>query len=759
MSFVTLKLAAPGVKKVQTLTQVMAEIVKSQAIRWREGLAEKLGGWAAFFDFPLPGPVRELWAWEDLNSISHLAAAGDQGITAITNSSEKTVGPLFQNRHPSAFATTAGSSLVVVTDVGSNTSTYDAITLQTPVSVGGIVIYPGNYQIVAVGSPDSYTIQISPTAASTSSTDHPATIASTVSSASFTTTLANHGFSVGQTFAIVLPTLVGGVTLQGFYVVASVKAAATASASAAFTTGSTFTVGTAPTGVVAGSLITDINSGLPIGTFVSISGTTVTILEANPLHPVASGDALSFASGRFTFMGQNQATAIDSQLYGNVASPGYQLEQWVIITQQPPGGGWGDGGWGLGSWGESVPPPPVTGTPLTAVDWCMENFGSALIINPEDGPIFSWDPTTGLNNAVLIVPAPAKAHGFFIAMPQQMIVTYGASTFGVQDPMLVAWSDAGSDQVWIANVNNQAGTYRLTRGSRIVGGLQGPLQCILWTDVGMWLMQYIGYPDVWGFLEIARGCGLIAKKACVVCGVNVYWMALDSFWVYSGAAAQQIQCDVWDVLKNNINTAFYRNIRSAANTLYNEVSWFYPSIASTSGENDSFIKLNIQTGEWDYGKLAVSEWIDQNVFGYPMSAMPAPTGPSGSIIMQHEISPDANGQPLPYSLTTGYFQLSEAEDFVFCDYCIPDFKWKRFPQAPSTSAQIQLTFFVNDWPDDDLNPPIAIGPITVTNRSDAVDIRCRGRYFSLQIAGNDLGSFMRLGGVKFRIAPDGRNPN
>jgi hypothetical protein len=101
----------------------------------------------------------------------------------------------------------------------------------------------------------------------------------------------------------------------------------------------------------------------------------------------------------------------------------------------------------------------------------------------------------------------------------------------------------------------------------------------------------------------------------------------------------------------------------------------------------------------------------------------------------------------------------EGEEFVFCDYCIPDFKWKRFAQPPSVSARILLTFFVNDWPDDDLNPPIAIGPYTVTNRSDAVDIRCRGRYFSVQIAGYDLGSFMRLGGLKFRIAPDGRNPN
>ncbi len=756
MSFVTLKLAAPGVKKVQTPTQVMAEIVASQAIRWREGLPEKLGGWSSFFAFPFAGPIRELWAWEDLDSQSHLAAAGDQGLSVLTNNSLLQPGPVINVRHPTAIASVAGSSIFTIADVGSNTSLYESITLQTPYSVGGVVIYPDNYQIVAVGSPDSYSIQANVTAISTRTSGVNASLASIVSSPNVTVTLPNHGLHVGSNFSVVLLTTLGGNTLMGFYTVQSVQVSPTATASAAFTTGSTFTVGSAPTGPIVGSLIVDVTTGLPVGTYASISGTTVTIVEANPLNPVASGNALAWGSSTFVIIAQNTATSVVTANYGNTT---IQLNQWTVISQQPMGGGWGDGGWGLGAWGQSTPPPPITGTYFLADDWCMENFGSNLIINPEDGPLFQWDPTIGIQNAQLIVPAPEIVHGFFIAMPQQMIVTYGASTQGVQDPMLVAWCDAGNFNVWLASTNNQAGTYRLTRGSHIVGGVQGPLQCIIWTDVGMWLMQYIGFPDVWGFLEIARGCGLLAKKACTVCGVNVYWMALDSFWVYSGAAAQQIQCDVWDVVKTNINTAFYRNIRACSNTLYNEVTWYYPSIASTSGENDSYIKLNIQTGEWDYGSLAVSEWIDQNVFGYPLSAMPDPNGPSGSIIMQHEISPDANGVALPYSLTTGYFQLSEAEEFVFCDYCIPDFKWKRYPQASVVSAQIQLTFFVNDWPDDDLNPPIAIGPITVTNRSDAIDIRCRGRYFSIQIAGNDLGSFMRLGGIKFRIAPDGRNPN
>lgn len=760
MAFITLKLMAPGVKKVQTPTLVQATVVESNLIRWREGLPEKLGGWQMFFGYPIPGPIRDLWAWEDLNLATHLAAAGDQGVSVITNNSLSTIGPLYNTRNPTSIQSVAGSNIFAVNDVGSDATTYESITLQTPYSVGGVVLYPGNYQIVNVGSPDEYSI-----AAVSLSTGLPVLAATTDSAgtgASFTTTagsptvsvaLANHGLSVGSNFSVVLSTSVGGIVLRGFYSIASVTAPATATASAAYTSGSTFAVSSAPAGPpVPGTLITDTTSGLPIGTFASIAGTTITINEANPLNHVASGDGLSFASGNFTFIAQSQAMSADTETYGNTT---IQCIQWVVISQLPPGGGWGDGGWGLGAWGESTPPPPITGTYVTGDDWCMENFGSALVINPEDEPLFAWDPTIGIGNAQVIVPAPSIVHGFFIAMPQQMVVAFGASTQGVQDPMLVAWCDAGDYNTWLASPANQAGTYRLTRGSRIIGGLQGPLQCLLWTDVGLWLMQYIGYPDVWGFLEISRGCGLIAKKAAVVCGINVYWMSLDSFFVYSGGGATPMQCDVWDVLKYNLNLDYVRNIRAAANTIYNEVVWYYPSIASTSGENDSYIKFNVLTGEWDYGMLPVSEWIDSNVFTYPISAMPASA--TTSYVMQHEVSPDANGQPLQYRLKTGFFALNEAEDFVFCDYCIPDFKWRRYSQSPAISAQIELTFFVQNFPEDPNNPAVAIGPYTVTNQTDALDIRCRGRYFSVQVAGNDLGSFMRLGGLKFRIAPDGRN--
>ena len=179
------------------------------------------------------------------------------------------------------------------------------------------------------------------------------------------------------------------------------------------------------------------------------------------------------------------------------------------------------------------------GTKIIPVCWTFGNFGGTLIINPKNGPLFTWEPNSGFPGSVPIPQAPVVGTGFFIAMPQQQIVVFGAAVLGIQDPMLVAWCDNANYNVWTASVSNQAGTYRLTRGSRIVGGIQGPQSAMLWTDVGMWLMQYIGYPDVYGFFEIAQGCGLIDQNGVAVQKGNVYWIGTDGFWIYAGGGVQR----------------------------------------------------------------------------------------------------------------------------------------------------------------------------------------------------------------------------
>jgi hypothetical protein len=178
--------------------------------------------------------------------------------------------------------------------------------------------------------------------------------------------------------------------------------------------------------------------------------------------------------------------------------------------------------------------------------------------------------------------------------------------------------------------------------------------------------------------------------------------------------------------------------------------WFYPSASSTSGECDSYVKMNITEpgAPWDYGPIGVlsrSAWTDQSVLGMPIGASPS------GVIYQHETTPDADGQPLVSSFVSGYFYLSEGEDFSFVDQVIPDFKYALSPSA--SSAQLQITFNVVNYPWD---TPVSYGPYTATSSTEYLSVRFRGRLMSVSIQSNDIGTAWRLGSIKFRYSPSGR---
>jgi hypothetical protein len=204
---------------------------------------------------------------------------------------------------------------------------------------------------------------------------------------------------------------------------------------------------------------------------------------------------------------------------------------------------------------------------------------------------------------------------------------------------------------------------------------------------------------------------------------------------------------VWDFVFQNLNTNFIQNVRAMPNTPFNEAGYFFPTLASADGECDAYVKYNIaEPGQpWDYGYLPRSAWIDQNVFGPPIAATPS------GVVYQHETGNDAAGQPMAWSYTTGYFRIGEGEDYAFVDQWRPDFKWGEFGQAQT--AQIQMTFNVVNFPGD---TPVQYGPYTVTQATQYLTTRFRGGLVSITISGDDLGSFSRLGYVRYRYSAQGR---
>jgi hypothetical protein len=258
-------------------------------------------------------------------------------------------------------------------------------------------------------------------------------------------------------------------------------------------------------------------------------------------------------------------------------------------------------------------------------------------------------------------------------------------------------------------------------------------------------MSYIGAPLVWSFNKIGAGCGLVGPHARCQLRGSVYWMGQSNFFMLSGNGVDVIPCSVWDVVFQDLDLNNLAKCQAAANTPYNEVFFYYPSASGGTGECDKYAKFNVLEKTWDYGNLPRTAWIDQSVLGAPIGASPQ------GIIYQHETTNDADGQPINSVMQTGYWTISEGEEFAFVDQIIPDFKWGTW--AGSQTAQIQITMYAVNFPGD---TPRVYGPYTVTQASQYINTRIRARQLAMRAESADIGSFWRLGSVKYRFAPDGR---
>jgi hypothetical protein len=276
-------------------------------------------------------------------------------------------------------------------------------------------------------------------------------------------------------------------------------------------------------------------------------------------------------------------------------------------------------------------------------------------------------------------------------------------------------------------------------------------QELLWTDLGLWAMSYLGslQAGVWGFNQIGWGCGLIGKHAAARLGASVFWMSGSNFYALLGSGAPQvIPCSVWDVVFQDLNTTYQHKCWAWANTPFNEITFFFPRASTGATECDASVTYNIQEVAWAFDQDPVfsrSAGIDQSIVGMPIAA--TPTG----IIYEHETSPDADGQPMNTYFITGLYQLADGQDLMFCDWMLPDMNWRLY-NSSNPSANVNMT--INSY--KYLPGPARTQTFPVTEATRFVNPRLRGRFISFQFGSDDVGSFWRFGGTRLRLTKDGR---
>jgi hypothetical protein len=542
-----------------------------------------------------------------------------------------------------------------------------------------------------------------------------------------------HGAVAGDWINLLTYVSVGGLLLQGYYQIASVLdgssyvVQAAKPATSTVTNGGAVAVATTTSGSATVTL-TLANHGLLATQFIviavptTVGGVTIagsynvaSVPDANTFTIIAGTSATSSATG-----GVNGGNArINYLIPSGLAVPTYTT-------------GWGIGDFGMGDWGAGS-----SGSELIhARQWSLFNFGQDLIASPSYGMIYYWQPPT-IQPAVVVDPSAPLQNIVVFGMGQvQIIISAGAEALGILYPTLVRWCDSGDFTDWVASATNQAGSYQIPTGSTAVSGLAIGLGALIWTDVDLWSMSYIGTPFIFSFNRVGISCEPMSMKAVAVCPGNlVVWPGPRGFFRFDGGTVSPLACTVWDVFFTLLDSRQRELVFSALNAMFNEVSWYY---LRTDGQI-GYVRWNFANNLWDLGVLDRTAWTELSPVGNPIGASTA------GILYEHEIGANADASPLSWSFTTGYFDLQAGEDFAFVDFFIPDFV--------GSYAAIEMTIFATDAPNLRAR---TYGPFTIQPGTEYINVRVRGRQLALKFSGNDLNSQVRLGGVRYRFATAGR---
>jgi hypothetical protein len=504
--------------------------------------------------------------------------------------------------------------------------------------------------------------------------------------------------------------------------------------------------------------VTDVAHGALLNDFVTFSGTTslggnITNTVLNAEYQITS----IINANSYTVDVGVAADASDTGNGGASSVGAYQIN--VGLDTSIVGTGWGAGAYGAGGWSD---PSDVTVAGAQLRIWSHDNYGEDLVMNIHDGDIFYWDESGGLNARAVALSSlaganttPTIAKKVFLSDRDRHLIAFGCDdefSIGTQDPLLIRFSDQESLTEWASLPTNTAGSLRISTGSEIITAVKTKQQSVIFTDISVHVMQYIGAPFTFGLTEVSTGTSIMGQNAAVAVNDNVYWMGKEAFYVYNGTV-QQIPCPVLEYVFNDFNFSQSGKVFAGHNSEHSEVWWFYPS--ASSDNNDKYVIYNYTQNLWYFGNLSRSAWIARGVFGYPVAAS------IDGYLYYHEFGINDGSQNPPVGIAS-YIEsnpvdLGEGDQFMFVSRIVPDMTFRNSQGTPSAT----LTLRAKDFPGSAFFGTASQSAtrsvsLPVEQYTGELFVRIRGRSMAFRIESDQLDTVWRLGAPRIEVRADGR---
>ncbi len=554
---------------------------------------------------------------------------------------------------------------------------------------------------------------------------------------------------------------------EGYYDITPIRATTTAGdvTFAAVNGSSVLTVSDTAHGAVVGDFVTFtgatslggnitaaiLNQEYQIATIVNDNSYTIVARAVNTVADIT-------VNGQYTPV-PVLANASDSGDGGASVVGAYQINTGIDTSIY--GNGWGASFWGRGTWGSGASINALTDTLRV---WSHDNFGEDLIINVYNGGIYYWDASVATPLAQRAVPLtalsgasnpPTVAAKIIVSDVDRHVIAFGCNPIGssTQDPLLIRFSDQENAADWTPTTTNTAGDLLVGSGSRIVAAVETRQQILVFTDISVHAMQYLGPPFTFGINMMAEGTTIVGPNAVVAVDDSVFWMGQTEFYVYNGSV-QKLPCSVRDYVFSNFNTNQIEKVFCSTNTSFAEIWWFYPS--ANSDVLDRYVVYNYEQNIWYYGTIARSAWIDRGVVGFPIAA-----GLDG-YLYYHESGFD-DGSTSPASAINAYiessqFDIADGDNFSFVSRLIPDI---TFRNSSAVSPSVVFTMKARNFPggaylQNDSETVTKTASVPVEQFTNQVYVRLRGRSMALKVESSTTGIGWRLGSPRIDVRADGR---
>ena len=485
--------------------------------------------------------------------------------------------------------------------------------------------------------------------------------------------------------------------------------------------------------------------------------TTVTVTDSS--HGAETGDWVTIGSasavGGITPSGNYQITVTSSNAYtivhsaagtsgatGGGASTDIEYAISSGVDNASGGLGWGAGTWSDSTWNTAR--TLGSGVAVELTYWSLSNYGEDLIATVRNGKTFLWDASSGVGTrAATLTNAPITAKMSTVSMETQHVLCYGAHNGSASDPMLVAWTDQGTNTTWAATATNTAGTYSLTRGTRIEAYAHTRSQTLIWTDTSLYGQTYSGQPYIFNFKLLSEDTTILSQTAAIDVDGTTYWFGVNNFYVYNGQV-QVLQSPVRRWVYDNINRDVADKSFVGINKEFQEVWFFYPRGSNIEPSHyAAYYYGDPQKNIWHIGEMPRTCWQDAEKFLEKPIAYD-----SAGVYYDHENGFDDNTSALNPSLETGILELGgesgEGGNLLLIDKVIPEaiaggnylveVITKRYPNSSEEATK---------------------GPYTISPTTEKISLRAKGRQARLKWSDTGVGYGWKLGTPRIQVRPMG----